>query len=836
MLIMPKQNAKQLLQSLAKDKLKNNLLANVLAISWGTDKLQTEMRSITTTKLFNNLVPLVQRHLDFKNIPPFGDQVERFKKETIEHNDYRIGSIRASSIRGIPASKDSINNYGFDLKKEYDGDTLYQSAIILGANGSGKSSIFSGIEYIFTGEVSEAKLRYYRDPNYDKYLNNVISPHEKYFEIRVAGDNTYNLSERICDVDNLVELANPSSSFVSDYDIYHFGYIDYDEESEESFHKLFAKYLGIGDLIECNDYVKFVKEKSRSGRKKEKDDYNKNKKRQIEIRNNISSWRNEIDRLKEEISKLSTEKEAEVDDKFTNKITSLISMMKSHQYPALPEIKHIEDIFDSYSDLYVRIGANIKDNINQDEILFLDKGLELLIQKKSCPFCLSSRKGYEDIKDNVETRIISAKEFIRLNQSLSQTFWNISDIINEILIKLQELKLLLDSEIKALSSIAGNEDVISQFREYLNILDDILSSRELEDLNDVLKKSTYDPISQKKLYYLITDDNYKWWSRIKEVIKLYSNIINNRNHTIDNLLKLGPSEEMDTISSQVERRKIQIEQREKEIAQNEREYNSLKTNEEHLEAAARAVEYIESDAPILYDELEKYVSNILESLIKPLKSVIVEVLNVFFDDVDIDIEIKETEDKNNPEIIMKRLNVILVDNKTQKKISPKIYLNTSRYRVFCGALAIGISLATRKRSEINLPLILDDEFFAADIINRSRAVEYIKNIILSFRSITPELPFQFILFTHDELVYDCAKEAINQAWVKISELNGIDNEEIDKDWKIDLNRKMLFSRLFPATDSEESPTISIFGDKYWNLLINLDEISINISSSEHITV
>ena len=68
--------------------------------------------------------------------------------------DFRIKAVRLSSVRGIPGPKQNTK-YGFDLFE----DNQIQNAVFLGPNGTGKSSLFSAIEFIYANEVAEKKLR-----------------------------------------------------------------------------------------------------------------------------------------------------------------------------------------------------------------------------------------------------------------------------------------------------------------------------------------------------------------------------------------------------------------------------------------------------------------------------------------------------------------------------------------------------------------------------------------------------------------------------------------------------------------------------------------------------
>src|SRR5690606_12457300 len=67
--------------------------------------------------------------------------------------DLRIKTVKLNSVRGFP--KSSIP-FGIDFTNT---QGKPQSMIILGSNGSGKSSIYNSIEYTFCKKIGEAQLR-----------------------------------------------------------------------------------------------------------------------------------------------------------------------------------------------------------------------------------------------------------------------------------------------------------------------------------------------------------------------------------------------------------------------------------------------------------------------------------------------------------------------------------------------------------------------------------------------------------------------------------------------------------------------------------------------------
>lgn len=67
--------------------------------------------------------------------------------------DLRINKIKLKSVRGFP---NSTIPFGINFLNE---KGKPQSMIILGSNGSGKSSIYNSIEYNYCKKIGEAQLR-----------------------------------------------------------------------------------------------------------------------------------------------------------------------------------------------------------------------------------------------------------------------------------------------------------------------------------------------------------------------------------------------------------------------------------------------------------------------------------------------------------------------------------------------------------------------------------------------------------------------------------------------------------------------------------------------------
>jgi hypothetical protein len=129
-------------------------------------------------------------------------------------------------------------------------------------------------------------------------------------------------------------------------------------------------------------------------------------------------------------------------------------------------------------------------------------------------------------------------------------------------------------------------------------------------------------------------------------------------------------------------------------------------------------------------------------------------------------------------------------------------------------VSISVVVAARKNSGINLPLVLDDVFYASDYSSKTTFKQFIKTILGIFRKYNSEMPLQLILFSHDELVFDSALDA----FAEFETLKAVlpSNPILDAQWMNPIEHRTIFARLFSSKDVEETPTESEFG-KYWDL-------------------
>ena len=82
------------------------------------------------------------------------------------------------------------------------------------------------------------------------------------------------------------------------------------------------------------------------------------------------------------------------------------------------------------------------------------------------------------------------------------------------------------------------------------------------------------------------------------------------------------------------------------------------------------------------------------------------------------------------------------------------------------------------------------------------------------------MPLQFIIFSHDDLIFRSGLDAVNEFSLKEDELNYCEEN------KLSLNQKTLLARMFGVEDRDLPETMDD-GTKYWNLIYTIPK-EINI--------
>jgi energy-coupling factor transporter ATP-binding protein EcfA2 len=769
-------------------------------------------------KFFESLMPAYSNYTDsaFSNIK--FDETSRLVLEEGK-KDFRLKSVRIANVRGIPKIKNSCK-YGIDLVNE----GQIQNGIFLGPNGSGKSSLFDAIEFIYSHEVAEKKLRVanpeaLNENDFLEYLEHFNEAPECEVE---TPSGTFSLRNRIFKTEEELKTIYPDTHFISDYDIYKKGQLNYLGKSDdsESFHLLIASSLGLQDYL---DFTNLLKSISTYRRSKETTERNKLISNKNTISSEIKINKDQIHFKTEKIKELKESNEETVNDESREKLAATITAIQSNSYLFQFNKVQYQKAFDSYRNARESfLGLSVNQNL-QTEAQFLSLGLELINHSENCPFCENSNSSVSQIKNKIEKRILEIKEFETVSKNLEQSIRNLQNTIKDILIKLQSTGRTLKSEIDRIITISEFNDIQKTGKELLDLLADetraLMSVDEkissIISSNDVLSKkdeAIFNLVKEKETILLIDISNTPLaiemfaTKRQQKITEIESTLATTKN-------AISPKQQIVILESEIRNHQSTILSSEQQIKNLENEILRL-TN------IVDSIAEIKTQAGEFAKTLSIAVNKLVAISFEPIKETIEEILTTYLkeENVTLKIRLDEKVSDDDPESIITTIvaEIQRLNSKTgELEIhSPSKYFNTFRFRLFCTMVSISVVIAARKNSGINLPLVLDDVFYASDYNSKTTFQEFITTVLSLFKRFNSEMPLQFILFTHDELVFDSALDAI--AEFELKDLDASSERHENVEWKSPIQNRTVFARLFPAKDIDSTTTESPFG-KYWDL-------------------
>jgi len=734
------------------------------------------------------------------------------------NKDFRLKSLRLANVRGIPEKKNNIK-YGFDLFE----DGQIQNAVFLGPNGTGKSSIFNPIEFIYTHEVAEKKLRVKNpesltETDFLKYLEHFNETPECEIETPAG---KFSLRNRIFKSDETLKTIYPDSHFISDYDIYSKGHINYlgKNDESESFHLLIASSLGLQDYL---DFTNLLKSISTYRRSKESNERNK----LIANRNTLTE---EIRKNQEQIS-VKSEKIKEfkgtiienINEDSREKLATTISALRStsHLFPF--ENLEYDKVFDNYKIAReIFLGLSVNQNL-QTEAQFLTLGLELINHSENCPLCGDSKSSVPDIKKKIENRILEIKEFETASKNLESSIQSIQNSVKEILTKLQSLERILRIEIESITAISELEKIHKSGKYLIALLAN--ETTKIVEVDNAISKiiSSNDLLAKKneEIFKLFLNTENFYINDVASLTITIEEFAKIRSKKITEIESILASTQINiTPKQQILILESEIKNHQSAININGQQIKTIERDIEKLTTTLDTITEIKSKAGDFAKILDIEVNRLVASAFEPIKETITSILSEYLkeENVSLQIKLEEKPSENDPESIettilaeIQRINTYTGELEIH---SPSKYFNTFRFRLFCTMVSLSVVIAARKNSGINLPLVLDDVFYASDYSSKTTFRQFLSTVLSIFRKFNSEMPFQLILFTHDEIVFDAALDAISE--FELEEFATTEEFQCEQ-WKVPIQYRTVFARLFPARDVESEPSESQFGD-YWDL-------------------
>ena len=182
-----------------------------------------------------------------------------FNPELI-NEDFRIAKISFENFRKFPGKGDNQYPYGVSFKYSPE-DENPCSAIILGVNGVGKSSVYQGIEYIYRKEIGEARLRDYgkredtEAGKFKRYMSNWTC-NDVNVKMWVNGSQKEFTNEIPLQAEQGV-LSNclKYGFFISEYEVIRLGQMKIEHGGHDSLRMQIANALDMGELNWLNRLV-----------------------------------------------------------------------------------------------------------------------------------------------------------------------------------------------------------------------------------------------------------------------------------------------------------------------------------------------------------------------------------------------------------------------------------------------------------------------------------------------------------------------------------------------------------------------------------------------------
>lgn len=682
--------------------------------------------------------------------------------------DLRIKQIKLKSVRGFP---DSDNPFGINFLNEKGNP---QSMIILGSNGSGKSSIYNSIEYNYCKHIGEAQLR-----RIDKLDDEAIE-FKEYLE---HFSNGFSKSE--CEVETVSEkftlkgvnipaevrrIINPNTHFISDYDIYYNGQLNYIEGGKDTFHNLIAENLGLSELLLFERYLRTF---LAYPRRTETTRINALVKEIATEKQLIEINQKSLEEKKLRLSRLTAEKEEQPEDTKVQELQKLVAQLKpinfSFQYDyatLLKSIGEFEQQYKGFSAMEVKGG-------NVSQIQFLNLGLEFLKNAVDCPFCNSSKKPVAEINTYVSEKIQQIESFNKASQELTRTLNVVTEGLDNLFNQIALLKGKVAQELKIIKAHSELSDLASSENGFISYVEST-QAHEFTSVGSVMNDNEKFKLDKNRFLFSFLETHKTYiTSELKTFLDTISKFASKRNEILAAIEKqLTGNLGSKTLFEQIVTTKNEITDIEQRIISSNKRIETsegeLKSYREH-QAVFNA---IKEEANTYAKHFHALLSKEVEQAFAPIKLIVEEVLEDYIKrenrEIDITIQMQSEEvDTETGDVLSEIITATIVPkDKSQHPLPVNKYFNTFHYRLFSTMVGISIAMASRRNTKINLPLVLDDIFYSSDFTNRATIERFIKTLFDLFKEYTPELKLQLILFTHDQLLFESAMKATSKERVE----------------------------------------------------------------------
>ena len=213
--------------------------------------------------------------------------------------------------------------------------------------------------------------------------------------------------------------VNPDTHFISDFDIYNTGKLDYESGKDRSFHYTIAKSLGLTELLEFEKNIKsFIFYKRQTESRK----INAFERENESSRKTIEASKKGLEENEMIIKSLKAKQKITPDDKKIKESLEVINQLKQTYLTFIFNYNDLQITIQEYQKSYSEfIALNIKGG-DYEVQQFLGMGLELLKEAENCPFCENSVDNKDTIALHVSDRLKRIESLNKATQKLNSTF------------------------------------------------------------------------------------------------------------------------------------------------------------------------------------------------------------------------------------------------------------------------------------------------------------------------------------------------------------------------------------------------------------------------------
>ncbi|MCC7553949.1 MAG: AAA family ATPase [Methanobacteriaceae archaeon] len=510
-----------------------------------------------------------------------------------------------------------------------------KSLLLVGENGSGKSSIINAIEFFFSSKVSPFIGEGTADLNFNDHGHH-INFNKEDLNVKVSFKNSEiasrNFKELNCKENNLKSYINQTAN--SKFILRRRELLDLIESTPSERYSKIIQLIGLNDLNKTENTLKNVKKEFETENKELKSNLCKNfESISKNLNENLKSKEDILKCLNSYLEENNLDKINSLDD-LNNKYKELIEKSRKNEdiklnsliNNLLLEIPNIIANFDelNLNQKLINLNNLISDLLNlhlsqnSNYLSFYESAKEIINNKTdltSCPLCTQS-VDHDALLKLINSNLDSLKVFKNLNNKIKNSINEIKDnldILNKDLNYLKTNLEKLPDFTNEINEISLNQNQIKNFNTFLlNLhlnnykLNENIPNFNLEDIDIITKK-----LESLKNNLEITEKD----KNIFELIEKISQIKNNINEIKETELKLKISNNHLNFSNKLLNEFKSTKNKEVQVIFNdikhdlEEFYNYIHPNEEHNNIELEINEDSKNSVYLKVNSFNKYTEN-----------------------------------------------------------------------------------------------------------------------------------------------------------------------------------------------------------------------------------